>query len=580
MELKLVPNAKNQFPTGGILIKNTSPTAWVLEIQRMGFSLAEIKVYAIPNTTANSVWGCFIAFAKKVDITQIGKNEICLQVAENLFITEKSILQPTLTKLDIEKLFASSKYLFHPAFGLVDLGMPINLVELLRLPQEKSVFIRKPLPAFFAPSEIRSFQINPVSPEEVLQNMEEQFFPQKEPVTEAPLSIFEKGKLAFYKLLLSKGKANENGIASYKNIQESEGFLAKIAAKLQQFFDKDNKFGEKMMRDLADLERRNQKQVNNLMELFQTNPEEALKYAIPLDSEGSGRGGNMSELTLSKNWDSLSWLGGIIGSGTSGGGALMPQDTYMTLHQQYTETARQLIQKGDYQKAAFVYMKLLKNPFLAAQSLEDGKYYQEAATVYLKHAQNKAKAADCYEKGNMLHNAIELHKELNNNEKVGDLYLNIGKRKDANLYFEKVVDDYKMNFQYLKASLIYKNKMKNPEGSQSLLLEGWRKKSDSFNCINNYFNNIEDLKILKGAINEIYDNDVNDTNREVFLQAIRHEYQKNNELSEDLKEIAYELIAEEAKTNATVVLELRKFNNKDSKLLKDAMRYKATYKKR
>ncbi len=122
--------------------------------------------------------------------------------------------------------------------------------------------------------------------------------------------------------------------------------------------------------------------------------------------------------------------------------------------------------------------------------------------------------------------------------------------------------------------------MKNPEGSQSLLLEGWRKKNDSFNCINNYFSNIEDLKILKGAINEIYDNEVNDTNREVFLQAIRYEYQKNNELSEDLKEIAYELIAEEAKTNATVVLELKRFNNKDSKLLKDAMRYKATYKKR
>lgn len=579
MELKIIPNTKNQFPIGGVLIKNTSPTAWVIEIQRMGFSLAEIEIFPIPDTTANSIWGCFVICTQKIDHIQIGKNEICLSISEHIYIAEKSILQPNLTKFDIEKLFSTSKYIFHPAFGLVDLGKPINLAEIVQLPEQKSVFVRKPLSAFFAPSEIRSFQINPVSPEEVLQNMEDHIFPQKEPIVEAPLSLFEKGKLAFYKLLLDKEKANGNGIASYRNIQESEGFFAKFVTKLQQFFDKDNKFGEKMMKDLADLERRNQKQVDKLMELFKTNPDEALKYAIPLDSGGSGRGGSTEELKFSKNWESLSWLGGKLGSTNKGGGGVMPNDAFMTLHQQYTATARELIQKGDYQKAAFVYMKLLKNPFLAAQSLEEGKYFQEAATIYLKHAQNKPKAADCYEKGNMHHNAIELHKEMNNNEKVGDLYLKIGKRKDAHVYFEKVVDDYKTNFQYLKASLIYKNKMKNPEGGQSILLEGWRNHQDTLNCINNYFNNIEDLKILKKEINEIYHNEVNNKNRGIFLQAIRFEYQKNNELSEDLKEIAYELIAEEAKINPTVVLELRTFNKKDSKLLKDAMRYKITSKK-
>jgi tetratricopeptide (TPR) repeat protein len=576
MKLTLKPSPKNEFPLGGFLIKNASPKAWILEIQRIGLALSEIELYALPNTTPNSVWGCFIACSKKIDSNQLGKNELCLMVSPNLFIAEKSILYPTLTKADVEKLFSNLKYLFHPEFGLVALESVVDLADLLIEPKEKAVYSRKPQSPIFIPKEVKSFQINPVSPEEVMKNMEETIFPQKEPKVEAPLNLFEKGKLAIYKALFTKGKVDANGHSAYQNIQEIDSFLAKIAAKLQQFFDKDNKLGEKMMRDLEDLERRNQKQVNKLLDLFKTNPEEALKYAIPLDSEGTGRGGVFNELELSKNWNNFSWLSGMLGSSSiGGGGGIMPNDSFMSLHQQYSETARQLIEKGDYQKAAFIYMKLLKNPFLAAQTLENGKFYQEAATIYFKHANNKPKAAECYEKGNFYNSAIDLYKELNEDEKVGDLYLKTGKRKEANIYFEKVVDNYKASSQYLKASLIHKNKMNDLSGSQSVLLEGWRSNHDTFNCINNYFSNIKDLKILKTEINSIYANDVNEKNRLPFLEAIRHEFHKKNELSTDLKEIAYEVIAAEIPKNPSIVQELKAFNPEDKELLKDTMRFKA-----
>jgi hypothetical protein len=67
----------------------------------------------------------------------------------------------------------------------------------------------------------------------------------------------------------------------------------------------------------------------------------------------------------------------------------------------------------------------LKNAHSAGNALETGEHYQEAASVYLKYANNKNKAAECFEKGSMTMDAIGLYKELNQDEKVGDLYITI-----------------------------------------------------------------------------------------------------------------------------------------------------------
>src|SRR5690606_12145948 len=127
-------------------------------------------------------------------------------------------------------------------------------------------------------------------------------------------------------------------------------------------------------------------------------------------------------------------------------------------------TAHTLIKQKEFHQAAFVYLKLLRNPALAAQALEVGNHFQEAATLYLQNGGNKSKAAECYEKGHMIAEAIELYKELKENEKVGDLFVRIGNRPEANFYYEKVVENYIEKEQYVKGSLIYKHKMNDELG--------------------------------------------------------------------------------------------------------------------
>ncbi len=217
-------------------------------------------------------------------------------------------------------------------------------------------------------------------------------------------------------------------------------------------------------------------------------------------------------------------------------------------------------------------MKLLKNYIKAAEALEQGQHYRDAASIYLKHAMDKKRAAQCYEKGNMTIDAIGIYKELNDNEKVGDLYVSISKRREADLYYEKVADNYKKNHQFVKASLIYSKKMNNPAAGQDLLMEGWRTKTDAINCLNNYFENISDVEERGKSIEAIYSS-LDNSNKEDFLYVIRHEFKKQNELSASIQEKAYEIVASRLSTNPSIVAELKTFNPENNQLMKDTLRF-------
>lgn len=578
MELRINPHHKNNFPIGGMLIKHRSVKHWLVEIQRMHFSLEHIQIYPIPDTTANSIWGCLVIYSGKIDTHVLGKNELCQRVSSNFFIPEKTTLYPALTDKELEALFVSTKHILHPDFGMVELADVFDVSSFIDLPETNPVVVTVPEQGVFIPGAIQSFQVKSLSPEEVLKNLEENVFPKKESLKEEPLTFVEKVKLGFYKLLFSKGgivpvKSNSTVYENQKESKPSDGLFSKLESWLQQSMS-NNRWSKKMHQDFEDLEKRNQKQIDKLMDLFKNNPEEALKYAIPLDGEGTGRGGDQSSFDLTKRWMSFSWMQRDGSNVQSSGGSIDLGDSYYDLQRQYYKAAEDMLAKKDYQKAAFIYLKLLKNYASAAEALESGKYYQEAATIYVKHANNKMKAAECYEHGNMTDEAIQLYKELNENEKVGDLYVTLNKHKDANRYYEKVVDDYKLRNQYVKASLIYKNKIKNTSDAQSLLLDGWRSNRDASNCLNNYFANIPDIKTLKHELYAVYHNDVTEQNSELFLTVIQHEYKKGTELAEPTREIAYEIVAKNIEANPSIVSLLRGFNKDDKQLIKDTMRYK------
>ncbi|MEP7094012.1 MAG: hypothetical protein ABI793_08130 [Flavobacterium sp.] len=579
MELKLNINTKNTYPKGGIFIKNAAAEVWLHEIQSMGLALDDVNVFPVPGMRANELSGCLIVFNQSTSkIGDIGKNNFYQLAANKLFIPENTFVSPELTEEEWYKLFSEKYHFLHPETGLVELEDEINWTDLIQFPKSKEIVITEPSKTVSIPQFITSMRIE-VDQEKILEGIEN-------PVSEE--EMIEKLPFNMKKLL--------NG-----NNREMDKFLAYL----------------------------------------EKNPEVAMKLGVPLDTLGTGRGGNAGSFSFNAGigslfnfaWirrflDNLSsgensstgffrygfvllfvvlarsckgselksnlppilvfigivifvifmislWAGSQSGSsGSAGGGSfLIDSNRFAALQNKYEKLAEQYAANKEYQKAAHIYLKLLKNHHKAAEVLEKGELYPEAATIYLKYHKNKQKAAVCYEKGHAYKEAIELYKELNEDEKVGDLYAILNNKSEADKYFEKVILNYKMNFQYVKASLIYKNKTGNISEAQELLLQGWRTNKDAGKCLNNYFANIS-VKELPAAITGIYESELNDSNKEKFLELLKHEYDKDKTLEDLTRGIAYEIVAEKVDKKPEIASQLIGFNRSNESFIKDVMKFK------
>lgn len=257
----------------------------------------------------------------------------------------------------------------------------------------------------------------------------------------------------------------------------------------------------------------------------------------------------------------------------SGGNFYVESSLFDKIRNKYEELAKSYIREKDYKKAAKVYINLLQDHYRGAKTLEEGGFYNEAAVIYLKKLKNKSEAANCYEKAKQYRKAIELYKDLEQKEKVGDLYKEINDYKNANIYYQMVVDDYVNYNQMVKGSLVYRKKMEMPEEAQKILLKGWEEDKDAFNCLNNYFANIFDVKNLKHEIGELYQKTPSEK-KIIFLEAMKHEFKRDPSLHTIIRNIAYEIIAEKVITHSEIVNELKYFNPDDEVILKDISRYK------
>ncbi|KUJ51090.1 tetratricopeptide repeat protein [Chryseobacterium sp. JAH] len=264
---------------------------------------------------------------------------------------------------------------------------------------------------------------------------------------------------------------------------------------------------------------------------------------------------------------------GVNGRKGGSGSSYVESSLFDRIRNKYEDLAQKYIDEKDYKKAAKVYMNLLQDNYRGAKTLEEGGFYNEAAVIYLKKLKNRSEAANCYEKAKQYRKAIDLYKELEQKEKVGDLFKELNDINSANSYYQMVVDDYVNNSQMVKGSLIYRKKMEMPDEAQKILLKGWEEDRDAFNCLNNYFANIFEVKKLDQQIQELYEKTPSDK-KITYLEAIKHEFKKDPQLQNTTRNIAYEIIAEKVATRSEIVNELKHFNPDDEVILKDISRYK------
>lgn len=582
MELNLRPAPNNAYPLNGLLIRGSEVREWLCEIELMGLARNDLQIFTLPGLLPNSVYGCFIHMNRSSEGIDFGKNELCQQVNANVFIAERSELFPSITNSELSELFPNSTWLFHPEIGLVELNESVNFVSLLVLPNRSNIRALPPIPVKQLPKSVRSFQLAPIDMEKALSMLEEKIVPKKKQFKDEPLNLFEKIKMSFYRLQFNKPKGASNTASQTLNVNKSNTDSnnhqsLNVFGKFMSFVSKPfrNKNGgayhDSVKHNLEELERRNQKEIDKLLNMLRNNPAEALKYAIPLDFNGSSRGTEHSALQLSKLWNSFGLFGNPKQQ-NGNSGTINLGDHFQTLNEQYKQTALTLKSQGDYEKAAFIYMKLLKDYRTAASTLEEGKMYSEAASMYMKHLNDKHKAADCYVQGKLYANAITLYQELHEYETLGDLYVKIHQRKEADIYFEQAALNELKQMNYMKSAQIYREKMFNIELAQNTLLDGWKADKSAAECLKTYFNNYQSPDDLEKELKHIYKTEVNASNREKFLKVLKSDA-IHGTLPEVTKEMAYEIISAQAKRNPSIVKELNYFASNNKGLAKDAVRF-------
>lgn len=565
MKIQIKPTTHNAYPFEGLFIRGASIAIWAKEIESLAINISQYPVYALPGQTPHSVWGCFILFNQSIPIKSIGLHTKAQKVNQHFFIPEGAEVFPAVDQEEYNRLLKGNIHVLHPETGLVELEQPIAWEELLEAPQPSSLLVKKPKEGVYIPDTILRYQVRSLSPEKVLDKLDKELESQQKKFDNTPLDDEEKKKLAFYKKYYFKKTSSSNGSDEQYEPTKMMNLFAKLQGKGTDWINKERE-------NLENLEERNKKEVDKLLDMFEKDPEEALKYAIPLDEQGTTRG-EEAAFELSKRWGDLSSLTGS-GTGLTGNSTVDLGDHFQTLREKYEKAAQAFIEKGEYKKAAFIFLKLLKEYFRAAQTLEKGKFWQEAASIYVKNAKDQKNAARCYEEGKHYTEAIELYAELKEWGKAGDLAMLINEVEEARGYYEQFANQYIDNNQYVKASLVYKQKLNEPHRGQALLLKGWRNQKDAENCLVNYLKNIELDKKRWEEIQKIYKEDVSSTHRLMFLNVLKHQFVKKNPFADGVRNIAYEMISSDAKKNVKVLDYLPHFNHQDKLLSKDIMQYK------
>lgn len=565
MEIKLLPIEQNRYPLTGIIIKSEKLSFWLSEIQRMGLLLKEIRIFPIPGLVPHSVWGALIVLPKAIDKNVLEQNNACQQVTNGVFIAERTQLFPKMTLAELENIFGQSYWLLHPEVGFCELTEIKDWASFISILSLKELKYSKPEKGNFIPREIKFFQIQSSQKEDVLSNLEAKYLAEKLDIPSEELNIFEKARLFIYQTLLTESQkipfstSNQNK----RVLKSNDSFLANIKYLFQK---KTNEFADYIWKDKEKLEQRNKKEMDKLLEMFNNNPLEALKYAIPLGSDMT-RGSESDKFGLQRRWSMLN----IFDQGNSRtSGYIDVGDYYRVLEDQYTKTAQDLINQKEYEKAAFVYLKLLKNSWMAAKTFEDGKMYKEAAYLYLQRMNNKLAAAEMFEKANMFNEALKYYKEENQFVKVAEILFQLKQYEEGNRYYQKVIDELINRGKYIEAAKFYIDKMRRVDLARNVLWQGWS--NNNYNgqkCLEMYFSTFQKKECIY-EIENVYlqINENNDAVRFIKVLKILSTAQREHVLR--FREMVYALVARFGVLNPSITLELRFFSPENKNIIKDA----------
>lgn len=229
-------------------------------------------------------------------------------------------------------------------------------------------------------------------------------------------------------------------------------------------FEKLEAWAQKHWKDISSAR---QRELNRLIEMMAKDPEQGLRYALPLGGHEARRGKAASGWKLGQR--SLR-LGNSQGGGAVDGWDL-DHETQLKLEQQYRKAAAAAEADGNHERAAYIYGELLNDWASAAHSLIKAGKLREAVSIFLNKLSDMRRAAQALEEAGFHLQAAEWYFNLQDFEKVGDLYQHLGQENRAREFWNKALDEEK---NPLEKARISEEKLGSRIDAIAILDKAWR----------------------------------------------------------------------------------------------------------
>ncbi len=594
MKLTLTYNKEKRERTRAVFLASPMVTDWLSTLSQWKVAYHTLECYAVPTSLSSpSPAGLFVVFTNQ-QIPKLSIRTTPYQcIANRLYIPVDAAITPQVLPDEWEDLLLYDRNFYHPRIGLVGFNLKdrVNFKERIALPELSSINwdAARPGPNPRPPLTSIGLSAPPIS--SLMASLKSEM--DTRPLEDIPddgkdeESGLRKDLNEFRRFLLkkllqndpSKNKDNRNqsGNRSRRNMNRYDNpGRSGIGGPLSNLFGRASAW---LNQRLEDLEKHRENEINRLLRMLDEDPDQALRYSIPLDGPYKNRGTAPPSSRLGQRNTDFN-LENIKGGGKADFWNL--DKHYFSLREKYQKMARKQLEAGDYRKAAYIYAHLLGDFHSAASALKQGKYYREAAIIYKEHLKNLSQAALCLEEGGLVLEAIEVYKELAKNEKVGDLYASIDQFEKAKPFYEKAMAEQLKSDNYLAACRICQDKLHESDRTLKLLLEGWKTSKQGEQCLLRYFEQIQwqseegkkDEEEMEQQLSWVYQHHVPDHKRSDFVSILVTLNRKHQQFPNVGRDIAYEIISEQTMIGKPNLLpQLQHFVDNDPLLKQDTSRF-------
>lgn len=417
------------------LLPTGDPSAWAPRLAAFGPTAVDARLFAVAEPGRGRATAALLVVpSSSAAAPRRWDGALPLRRAgERLFVPVDAVLDPPMTAVEIDAVFAAPVCLLHPAYGYAAFADEdaFGLAAVIAPPPAGARAFAAADPGPPPPPDFIRIAAQEREPDPQLTSLRDDIgtkaptdlAPPKPPAPPPPPRSVWRRWTAFLSRVFGSGPRRP----------------ARTAAP----------------RPPSDLQHRREQAIDRLLDLLARDPDAGLRYALPLGGD-PGRGVAPPSTSLRER--STNYVAHAVGAGAVDGWEL-DWRRQSSLRSQYLAAARREEELGRHRRAAYVYATLLRDFREAAHVLERGGHHREAAELYRERLREPLEAARCFERGELWSEAAAAFEAADDFGRAAEIHDRIGAPAEARALRRRWVDRLVARSAFLEAAEVLERKL-------------------------------------------------------------------------------------------------------------------------